>query len=153
MWRNKLIISGWGLYLVSLVMPWSEAPFSGWIGGWWWQVIDLVKFFDLVSLYEFSVQAVAGFLAVVAAGIMWLSPLLLHLLNKDVKKLYGHLTVAAFVLALLSVLAKFYYMATSPQAIPGLYILGNLVWLASFGLLAVGFHRQYLSNTQEMLRA
>ena len=81
-YTNKLILSGWALYIISLVIPWSEALFGGWLPGGFWQGMNFFPFYYLVTIQEFKIIYIGAYALSLSIIIMFISPLLLCLLNK-----------------------------------------------------------------------
>lgn len=148
MQTDKLIYSGWGLYLVSLVMPWSARPFSGWLPGGFWQLIDLPPFLYALMMKQSGLKEIAATLAIMAGLIMWMSPLILYFLKRGTRGIYAYLPVVALIFAFLASGIKIYYYAATFSPLAFLYVLGNMVWVVSFALLCSGFIRQiaYIKN-------
>ncbi len=151
--NNSMIYAAWFLYLVSLIMPWSDRPFSGWLGGWLWQLTDLFPFIHLITAQHAGAKEIASTLAITAGLNMWLSPLLLYALNRGAKHRYAYIPLFGFACACLAFGLKIYYMKNEFEPIQGLYIVGNLVWMASFMLLSAGFTQHLKSLKQNILRA
>ncbi|WP_455207197.1 hypothetical protein [Kaarinaea lacus] len=142
MGANKYIIAGWALYLASIIMPWSVKPFGGWLFGWFWQIADFFPFFRFVTLEQFGWLELSGTMAILAGMAMWVSPLFLYLLNKGVIETSGLVPLLSFILALASGAIKIVFIAEHDPPLGILYVLGNLLWIASFWILYIGFKKQ-----------
>jgi hypothetical protein len=142
MGANKYIIVGWVLYLASFIVPWSEKPFGGWLYGWFWQITDLFPFFRLVTFEQFGWLEVSSTMAILAGITMWISPLFLYLLNKGVIETSGFVPLLSFIMALGSGAIKILFVADYHPPLGLLYVSGNLLWIASFWLLYLGFNKQ-----------
>jgi len=148
MGANKHILAGWGLYLASYILPWSVKPFGGWIFGWYWQLADLLPFFRLVTLEQFGWLELSSTMAVIAGLTMWISPMFLYLLNKGVIETSGFVPLLSFLLALGSGTIKMAFITDHQPPLGILYVVGNLIWIASFYLLYVGFFKKIASNNE-----
>jgi len=137
---DKLILVAWLVFLVSFIIPWTAKPFGGWLLGWFWIMLDVVPAFTLVE--KFSLAGLSGLLSFLAMLIMLASPLYIYFLKNGFDGFYKHLPLIAFVFALLSSSYRIYYFSSKHPPVDGLYILGNAVWVVSFGLLWKGFKQQ-----------
>jgi hypothetical protein len=138
---NRFILFGWILYIVSLTIPWSEAPFGGWLSGGFWQGMNLFPFYYLVTFQEANLQHIGSYTLSLSVIIMFLSPLLLFLLNRTANKYYGHIIVAGFFLAVFSFCFELFYPKELPY-ITLLFVSGYCVYISSFGVLSIGFVKQ-----------
>lgn len=148
---NKLIYAGWLLYIISLVIPWSGRPFGGWLSGWFWQVVYFFPFFRFVTLQEANIEHIGAYALSLSVIIMFVSPLLLILLNRRPRKYYGYVIWIGFVLAVFSLCAVIF----GPNAIPSpfwLFMLGYSIYVGSFAVLSIGFGKQtsFLKHTTRL---
>jgi len=135
---NKFILSGWGLYIISLIIPWSEAPFGGWLPGVFWQGMNFFPLYHLVTIQEFKIIYIGAYTLSISVIIMFVSPLLLFLLNKTASKYYGYTIIVGFLLALFSFCFELFYPKQLPY-ITFLLLIGYCVYISSFGVLSIGF--------------
>jgi hypothetical protein len=154
MQANKYILSGWALYLASMIVPWSDKPFGGWLYGWFWQMTDFFPFFRLITLEQFGWLELSSTMAIIAGMTMWLSPMFLYLLNKGVIEIFAFVPLWSLVLALASGAIKIAFIADYDPPLGILYVFGNLLWIASFWMLYTGFTKQISLNKdkEEMVR-
>ena len=138
---NKLILSGWALYIISLVIPWSDAPFSGQLPGWFWQGINFFPFYYLVTFTEAKIAYIGAYTGSLSIIIMFISPLLLFLLNRTASKYYGYIIIVGFLLAFFSFCFEIFYSNQS-STLSLLLLFGYCVYVSSFGVLSIGFIKQ-----------
>lgn len=145
---HKLIIIGWIVYIAAFFIPWSVKPFGGWLPGWFWLVIDVAPFSQLLSTLQFGLKELASTAAILAGFMMLGSPLFLYLINKGYYGWHQYVPLFAFIFAALSACFKIYYFTETLQGISFLIIFGNAVWVTSFGLVWKGFQLQlqYIKN-------
>jgi len=150
-YTNKLIYTGWALYIISLIIPWSDKPFSGWLLGWFWQGINFFPFYRLVTFQEAKIDHIGAYTLFLSVIIMFISPLLLILLNRSASKYYGYIIEAGFILAISSFCAVFIYLKPIPSPIL-LFLFGYCVYVSSFGVLSIGFVKQisYLKHRNNL---
>ena len=153
MGANRYIIAGWGLYLASFITPWSEKPFGGWLYGWFWQITDLFPFFRLITFEQFGWLEVSSTMAVLAGMAMWISPMFLYLLNKGVIETSGFVPLFSFILALGSGAIKIAFIADYSSPLGLLYAVGNLLWIASFWLIYIGFAKRTVYLKDNVVKA
>ena len=135
-YTNKFILSGWALYIISLIMPWSEALFSGgWLSGGFSQGISFFPLYYLVTIQEFEIIYVGAYALSLSVVIMLISPLLLLLLNWTATKYYGYISMVGFLLAIFSLCFEIFYTKNTSL----LFLFGHCVYVTSFGVLSIGF--------------
>lgn len=140
-YTNKLILSGWALYIISLIIPWSEALFGGWLPGGFWQGMNFFPFYYLVTIQEFKIIYIGAYALSISVIIMFISPLLLFLLNRTASKYYGYTIIVGFLSAFFSFCFEIFYPKELPY-ITFLFLLGYCVCVSSFGVLSIGFIKQ-----------
>ncbi len=140
-YANKLIYTGWVLYIISLIVPWSGRPFGGWLSGWFWQGISFFPFYRLVTFQEAKIGYIGAYTLSLSIIIMFASPILLILANRRASKYYVYLVEAGFVLAISSFFGMFVYFEPIPSPIL-LFVFGYCIYVGAFGVLSLGFARQ-----------
>ena len=140
-YTNKLILSGWALYIISLIIPWSEAPFGGWLLGGFWQGMNFFPFYYLITFQEAKIEHIGSYTLSLSVIIMFISPLLLFLLNWTAHKYYTYIIIAGLLLAFFSLCFELFY----PKELSYLilyFIFGHCIYVSSFGVLSIGFIKQ-----------
>ena len=137
--------------MASIFLPWSVKPIGGWLFGWFWQMADFFPFFRLVTLEQFSWLEVSSTMAIIAGMTMWISPLFLYLLNKGVIEISGFVPLLSFILALASGAIKIGFITDHDPPLGILYVFGNLLWIASFWLLYLGFMKRIGVNKENAI--
>ena len=138
---NKLIYTGWALYVISLVIPWSGKLFGGWLYGWFWQGSNFFPFFYYLIFQDGTVNELRAIPFVISIIIMFMSPILLVSVNKGASSFYGYIPVIGLGLAIISS----YFVFFRPGQIPSpilLYAFGYCIYAISFGVLSIGFYKQ-----------
>ena len=134
---NIFIFLGWLLCNVALFVPWMATLFGGdWLSGWFWIVLNLHPFFFLVTFQEAKFEYIGSYLFSMSVIIMFVSPLLLYIVNRTYNRMYARIIVVGSLLAFASLFTVLLVPMQSP--LPGSYI-GYFLYVCAYALLALGF--------------
>lgn len=138
---NRWILTGWGLFILSVFVPWSTMLYGKPMAGWFWMVMDFFPFYYVVTLTEIKAEHISSYLLSLSIIFMVTSPLLLYLLNRTYNKWYAYPGIVCLPLAIGGFVFEFFVPKQLP---PPDSVTGYLLYVCACALLAVGFVKQML---------